>query len=149
MQAQMYLKLASVSDLVENGKLIENRVHFYRSVQTEKFEGPYTFFWRDPDTHQIEMQVMLEMIYVPWYRETPETVEMELNFRLALPEDLKEQGALRTGYSYFLLVDGKITGPYLLTALSNTKDIAGWLKAETLYVICEKSLQQFKLLNAG
>lgn len=145
----MYLKLASVSDLVENGKLIENRVHFYYSVRRDKFEGPYIFFYADPDTDEIESLVQLEMIFVPWYRQTPETIQMSLNFRLALPEDLKEQGELRMGYSYFLLVEGNITGPYLLSAVSNTQDIAQWLKAEMLYVLCEKSLQQFNLLKAG
>lgn len=147
MEALVYLRPATVADLVFEGKLIENRVHFFKSRVTGNFCGPFEVMRPDDDISQMVSQVQLGMIYVPHYELVVNCMACTMHFMEAIGADLKYRETLKLNFSYWIASDGMLIGPYQLNEKTNTSDLAVLLKDEKIYILAHKSTQAFPELN--
>ncbi|MES2487583.1 MAG: hypothetical protein V4581_16755 [Bacteroidota bacterium] len=148
MEALVYLRPATEADMVFEGKLIENRVHFYKSMVTGNFCGPYEVLCPDDDITQMVSQVQLGMIYVPHYELLVNCMSCTMHFMEALGADLKYKETLKLNFSYWIASDGMLIGPYQLSEKTNTSDLAALLIEERIFILAHKSTQAFPELNA-
>ena len=149
MEATGYLRPAAIDDLIDRvgGTLIENRSYFVKYPDGH-FEGPFEIGY--PDTYIIEVfsQILHRMVYVPYFREYEGVISSTFHFRRAVSADFTiSKQFLRYGLSYYLLLNGQITGAYLLTEETNVEDLNGQIKSGIAYVLEHKSMQHFPGLN--
>jgi hypothetical protein len=146
MEAPIYLRPAEISDLIDGIHLVENRIYFEKSTDGH-FEGPYVV--HSPDTWIRDMfyRIIQQYVFVPHYEAVPDGMSCSMVFKEAEPGDLKAWDKLRYGYSYYLLINDRLSGPFLISTKTSVRELAAYLKDNRVYVLEHKSLQSFKDLQ--
>lgn len=148
MQAVVHFRLASFEDLLtEAGELIENKIYFERSLNTGKMEGPYENLTGDTWTRDIITHILYKMVYVPHFEPVQDGLSCTMLFKEALPEDLKDRDQLKYNFSWYLLANDTLNGPFLITKTTNTKDLKYYLDNKRVFVLAHRSLQEFREIN--
>jgi hypothetical protein len=146
MEAPIYLRPAQIQDLIDGTHLIANRVYFEKSTDGH-FEGPYVIHDEDTWIRDMFYRIIQHLVYVLHYEPTADALICTLNFKIAEPDDLKEYGQLKYGFSYYLMANDVLNGPFLITQHTKVKDLAEYLKEQRVYIPEHKSLQYFKGLH--
>ena len=142
-----YLRYAAFEDLLEAGKLAENKEIFYQSVHTQKLEGPY-FINTNKDWFEYDIECHLKMILI---LDSKNHYEASFPFKLCLEKataaDLKiNDKELKLRISFYVLSSKKnIQGPFYITENSKPKELAAHLKNEALYILSKN--QTFELIE--
>ena len=146
MEAQIYLRPAIISDLIDGIHLVENRVYFEKSTDGH-FEGPYVV--QSPDTWIREMyyRIIQHFVYVPHYEPTPDGFACTMIFKEAIADDLKAWDKLRYNFSYYLIINNSLSGPFHISPQTKVKELADYLSQNRVYVLEHKSLQGFSDLH--
>lgn len=142
-----YLRNAALEDLLEAGKLAENKELFYQSVHTQKLEGPY-FLSTNKDWWEFAIECDLNMLLVldPG-NHFKNSFPFKLCLQKATANDLKiNDKELKIRISYYVLSSKKnIQGPFYITENSKPKELAAHLKNEALYILSKN--QTFELIE--
>lgn len=148
MQAVVHFRLATFDDLLrDGGELIENRIYFERSVQTGMMEGPYENLTGDTWSRDLICHILYKMVYVPHYEAVPGGLSCTMHFREATAQDMKDGDELKYNYSWYLLANDTLNGPFLITKSTNVQDLRYYLAYKRAYVLEHRSLQDFREIN--
>lgn len=146
------LKLASFSDLFSkngNGNIIENVQLFFKSIKTDKFEGPYSL---SSTNSYLELMCQLgyRMIYVLDFErsETAITEPLKITLKEAVFNDISfAPKYLRTNLMYFLKATAtNVQGPFYMEQTPNLEIIKKYIKEKKMYVLSRN--QKFQFINS-
>jgi hypothetical protein len=150
MDALVNLRLATFEDLTtDGGILIDNKIYFERSIRTGRLEGPYYNMPGDTWSRDVICHILYKMIYVLHYEPVPDGISCTVNFKEAVPEDLKDGASLKYNFSYYLLANGVLNGPFTITKASNVRDLKNYLDEKRIFVVEHKNLQEFREINSA
>lgn len=147
MEALVHLCLAVPDDLIDGTQLVLNRICFEKSKITGRLEGPYTIQNPDNFIRAMYYRIQARMIYLPCIDAAPDGLTCTMVFTIATADDLKDGSQLKYNYTYYILANGVLNGPYTITQQTILKDLAQQLQQSLIYIIAHKSTQHFKEIN--
>ncbi len=143
-----FLRVAQINELIVKDEIQYNKEIFYKSIHTNKFEGPYSL---NCGFGFVELMVQADhkMIYIiDASINSKNSIKFKLKLKKATLSDLKTNDhQYKTNSCYYILKDMKfLQGPFYINDFTNFTELNKNLINQKVYVLNKQ--QDFKILTS-